>query len=214
MKAVIFDMDGVIIDSQPIADKLSTQTAKRFGVHLTEQQLHDLHGGSTQSFWTHIKKTYNLPEPVDYYIDQYDVEKEIRLYKNLKPIKGITELIVDLHEHNVALALATSASLYRMQKVLDLFGMRDTFEAFVCANDVTYPKPDPEIFLKAAGKLNTKPEECVVIEDAINGLLAAHRAGMKCVLYWRKKTPIKTSVAPSLIIKNFTKVTYDILKTL
>jgi beta-phosphoglucomutase len=182
MKAVIFDMDGVIIDSISISDKLLGHTAKQFGVHLTEKQLHELHGISGQSFWKYLKHTYNLPESVEYYINKYDVEEEIRLYKDLKPISGIPQLIDDLRKHKIPLALATSASKYRMNKFLELFQMQKTFDAIICADDVSQAKPNPEIFLKAAAKLSINPTDCIVIEDAVNGYKAATQAGMKCIL--------------------------------
>lgn len=214
MKAVIFDMDGVIIDSQSIADKLLTQTASKFGVQLTEEELHSLHGIPIESFWHYLKETYNLPEPAEYYGSHYDVEEEIRMYHDLLPIDGIPELIEDLKSHNVSLALATSASRYRMQIVLDLFEMKNTFDAVVTKDDVTHTKPDPEIFIKAAGMLDIAPSDCVVIEDAVNGLLAAHSAHMKCVLYWKKKTAINSSIKPNLITDDFTKINFTILSAL
>jgi len=214
MKAVIFDMDGVIIDSISISDKLLAQTAKRYGVHLTDRQLHDLHGISGKGFWEYMKKTYNLAKSVEYYVKQYDVEEEIRLYKDLKPIPGITELIDDLKKHNMLLALATSASKYRMNKVLELFHMQNTFDALINADDVTHAKPDPEIFLTAAEKLDVKPEDCIVIEDAVNGFIAATNAGMKCVIFRTKTTLLKDTIKPSLVTDNFAKLDYAVLEAL
>jgi len=207
-------MDGVIIDSQSIADKLLTQTAKKFGVQVTEQELHSLHGIPIESFWQYVKETYNLPESAEYYGSHYDVEEEIRMYHDLLPIDGIPQLVEDLKSHNVSLALATSASRYRMQIVLDLFEMHDTFDAVVTKDDVTRAKPDPEIFIKAAGLLHIPPSESIVIEDAVNGLVAAHQAHMKCVLYWKKKSKIKSPVQADLITDDFTKINFAKLSAL
>jgi HAD superfamily hydrolase (TIGR01509 family) len=214
MKAVIFDMDGVIIDSQSIADTLLAQTAKKFGVHLSEQELHNMHGIPFEIFWQQIKEKYNLPETAEFYGDHYDVEKEIRLYHKLMPIKGISQLLEDLKAHNIPLALATSASRYRMLKVLDIFELRETFAAMVTKDDVTHAKPDPEIFIKAAEKLHIPNKECIVIEDAIHGLKAARLAGMKCVLYWNKTTPVDPSIKPDLLTKDLSEIDYRILSKL
>jgi len=208
MKAVIFDMDGVIIDSQSIADKLLAQTAAKFGVKLSQEELHKLHGISFPAFWEYVKETYHLPKSAEYYGKHYDVEEEIRMYKDLLPIKGIPELIKDLKKHEIKLALASSASRYRIQKVLALFHLHDTFEATISYQDVKHAKPDPEIFLNAASKLKVKPEECIVIEDAINGLEAATRAGMKCVLFWHKKKKIKMSFKPTLLLDDLSKIDF------
>lgn len=214
MKAVIFDMDGVIIDSQLIADRLLNLTAKRFGVRLTKQELHNLHGVSSQTFWKYVKDTYNLPRTVDYYHKQYDVEEEICMYNDLHPIQGIPELITDLRGHNIPLALATSASKRRMQAVLDLFAMHSSFDVTICADDVIQAKPNPEIFINAADKLQILPKECIVIEDALKGLEAAIRANMKCVLYWKKKQSTYGLKKPNLVTDDFMKINYAVLSSL
>ena len=215
MKAVIFDMDGVIIDSPSISDKLLAQTAKKFGVHFTEKELHNLHGISFPAFWEYVKEKHNLPETAAIIMQATIISK--KNYRCIKIFYRLTEvpaLLKDLKKHNIRLALASSASRYRIQKILDLFHMEDTFEVTVSYQDVTHAKPDPEIFLKAAEKLKIKPEDCVVIEDAVNGFVAASKAGMKCVLYWVKTTKVKTSVKPSLVIDDFTKLDYAVLDAL
>lgn len=214
MKAVIFDMDGVIIDSQSIADRLLTQTAMQFGVQLTKTELQSMHGVPIEVFWQHIKEKYNLPESAAFYHSHYDVEEEIRLYHDLMPIVGIPELIEDLKEHNIPLALATSASRYRMQKVLDIFELHDTFDAVVTKDDVTHAKPDPEIFLKAAATLLVHPKDCIVIEDAVNGLLAAKEADMKCVLFYKNKKFTEKQIKPDVLTEDLSKITYQTLSTL
>lgn len=214
MKAVIFDMDGVIIDSQSIADRLLAQTAMKFGVQLTKTELQSMHGVPIDIFWQQIKETYHLSESAEYYYRHYDVEEEIRLYHELMPIEGIPELLEDLKTHFIPLALATSASRYRMQKVLDIFSLHSTFAAIVTKDDVTHAKPDPEIFLKAAEKIQVIPEECIVIEDAVNGLRAAKQAGMKCVLFYKNKKFTEKQLKPDILTEDLSKITYQTLAVL
>jgi HAD superfamily hydrolase (TIGR01509 family) len=99
----------------------------------------------------------------------------------VKPIKGIKMLLKKLHRDGRDIALATGSGLASAERVLGILEIRDYFKVLVTADDVTNGKPDPEVYLKTAHKLGRDPSECVVVEDARNGMLAAKLAGMTCI---------------------------------
>jgi HAD superfamily hydrolase (TIGR01509 family) len=215
MKAVIFDMDGVIIDSQPIADTLLFNSAKEQGVSLKAEEIKHLRGASLHDFWDYIKSTYHLPLSVETYESFYAVDKEIAAYKNMQPISGIRELIDDLLAHNVILGLATSASQKRMNAVLNLFNMQKIFTSKTAVDEVSKAKPNPQIYLTTAHKLNVSPLDCLVIEDSPWGLQAAKNAGMKCVFYNKTNNmPERDIIAADLVINDFHEIDYGVLETL
>jgi haloacid dehalogenase superfamily, subfamily IA, variant 3 with third motif having DD or ED/haloacid dehalogenase superfamily, subfamily IA, variant 1 with third motif having Dx(3-4)D or Dx(3-4)E len=181
MEAVIFDMDGVLIDSHSIAIRLLCEAANRYGCSLTSDEIRTWGSLSSRQFWNKVKDDFQLPHELNELIQSYDVDREIELYKELELIPGVRDLLNDLRQRGIKTALATSASSKRMNAVLDIFKIRDRFDHCVCDDEVKASKPNPQIFLLAASKLRVDPSVCVVIEDSRNGLLAAKAAGMKCI---------------------------------
>ena len=183
MEAVIFDMDGVLIDSHSIATRLLCETANRYGCSLTSDEIRSWGSLSSRQFWTKVKDDFHLPHELNELIQSYDVDKEIESYREIELISGVRDLLIVLRKRGIRTALATSASRKRMNAVLDIFRLREYFDRCVCDDEVEGSKPSPDIFLLAASKLGVNPSQCVVIEDSRNGLLAAQRAGMKCVAF-------------------------------
>lgn len=212
MQAVIFDMDGVVIDSQPVADRLLVDTAREFGAGLSESEMQQLVGASGRDFWRYVKTTYGLPFDVEHYLQQYNVDDEIAAYRGLEPILGVRLLIDDLLAHGVRLGLATTASRKRMDAVLDIFELRHAFAATTSDDEVSRSKPNPEVYLLATRKLGVRPHDCVAIEDSTRGVEAAKSAGMKCVQYVsRSGAPTHTA---DLVISDLRLLSYDRLMVL
>ncbi|MBP1989814.1 HAD family hydrolase [Paenibacillus eucommiae] len=183
MEAVIFDMDGVLIDSHSVALHLLCDTANSYGCNLTPEEIHSWGSLSSRQFWTKVKEEHQLPQEVHELIKSYNVDQEIIKYEEIGLIPGVKDLLKAIKESGIKTALATSASKKRMQAVIEMFGLSSYFDQCVCDNEVNQSKPDPEIFLLAANKLKVSPQLCVVIEDSRNGLLSAKAAGMICIAY-------------------------------
>jgi HAD superfamily hydrolase (TIGR01509 family) len=211
MKAVIFDMDGVIIDSQPIADKLLFKTAEKFGVTLTEREMELLVGASLRDFWRYVKDTYSLPLSVKEYAAHYTVDDEIAAYEGLEPIVGIRQLIDDLERNGIQMGLATTASKKRMLAVLDIFELQDFFSATTSDDDVSTSKPHPEVYLTVAKKLGVDPPECIAIEDSERGVQAAKNAGIKCIQY-RPIDPSQNATSADLVVASIEDLSHDRLQ--
>ena len=212
MEAVLFDMDGVVIDSQPVSNQMMRDCAARLELPLDEEDFAAWAGLSGPQFWELMQAKHDLPEPIGFYRGHYDVDEEIRRYASLTPVAGLVDLLGRLAD--VPRALATSGSAYRMNAVLDLFGLQDLFAAKVSVDDVTESKPNPEIFLLAAERLSVRPERCVVIEDSEHGVEAACRAGMKCIGFAGCLSPGHDLRKADVIVDHMNAITDDLLRSL
>lgn len=109
IQAVIFDMDGVIIDSHSVAYRLLCEAANTFGCSLTIEEIKTWGSLSSRQFWTKVKEEYNLPYDISFLIESYNQDREIELYKSMEPIPGVKEFLYDIKSNQVKTALATSA---------------------------------------------------------------------------------------------------------
>ena len=214
LNAVIFDMDGVLIDSEPIASRVVTGEARRFGAELTPDVLEASRGMLGRDFWASIKSRYNLPEPVQYYIDHFNVDLEIAEYSPAIISPGSVNLMTELRKASIRTALATSASKRRMEAVLEIMDWTDTFDAVVCGADVKNGKPDPEVFWLAAERLGMAPENCLVIEDSGRGIRAALAAGMVAVGYTGLGATAESLAEAHHIVSDFRDVSVDLLRSI
>ena len=184
MQAIIFDRDGVMLESEPLHDQAAIDvfTQQGFG---TEQQLqphlNDFRGCTEYDFWTFVKKTFNLEQPLEQFLDwKRDAFLDIIHNHELTLMAGLQELLPTL-KTMVPLALASSSSYSAIDAIIDGLQVRDFFTVIVSGDDVQNGKPAPDIFLLAAEKLNVNPTECSVIEDSRNGVRAANAASMRSI---------------------------------
>ena len=182
LKAVIFDMDGVIIDSEPL-HLLSTQrTLSAYGIDLPIDYLNQFVGSTTVSMFETIISDYQLSLDVDELIELDSKNcKEIYKEKGMTPVDGVQELIRDLYQHGIKLAVASSSPLKRIETVTKKFGIQKYFTKLISGTTVTNPKPAPDIFLETLKQLGVNKKEAVIIEDSKNGTLAAKAAGIPCI---------------------------------
>jgi HAD superfamily hydrolase (TIGR01509 family) len=183
--AVIFDMDGVIADSEYFNVKAKHIILHNAGVEV-DWHYHDKFLGTTHEYmWTQMKEEFpQLKEEVRYYIDLWvKTRKELIQEEGLKPMPGVVNLIHRLKEKGLKLAVASSSLKEDIMENMDTFGITDCFDTFVSGSECENGKPDPEIFLRAAKALGKDPEECTVVEDSTAGVAAAKAAGMRCIGY-------------------------------
>lgn len=183
IKAVIFDMDGVVAETERIHIEAEMQTMSKYGIRISEDELHEYTGTTAKVMFTELIKKYGLNTTFDKMFD----EKEKVLFKLLEegvqPTKGVVDLLFKLKKMKKKLAIASSSHRRMIEYVLKKLEIADFFDSVVGAEDVTRSKPDPEIFLITARRLKVKPEECLVIEDSELGVKAAKKANMKCLGY-------------------------------
>lgn len=186
IKAVIFDMDGVIIDSEPIHLEFAMELFKKLGFNMSVEEYSKFVGTTSKYMWDTIKKKYNLENTIEELIEMerngfFDFLSSPD--KVIEPIAYIPELLKALHENNYKIALASSSPIRLIEFIMESLKIRKYFDELVTGDFVKRSKPEPDVFLYAADKLGVLPEECVVIEDSHNGVLAAKNAGMKCIGY-------------------------------
>lgn len=183
-RAVLFDMDGVISDTERFYIEAIIERLKREGISVTPVQINDLFGSTMRHNWGVLKERYGLQGDVDTYVDEVHEIKEYLLEtQGLKPMPGVVELIRKLHGAGILLAVASSSPREVIEHHLEAFGIQDCFDTIVSGLECREGKPAPEIYLRAAKNLGAVPAECVVIEDSTNGVKAGKAAGMYCYAY-------------------------------
>ena len=168
--AVVFDLDGVIIVSELLWTEKRRELAEQSGGRWLDEAQERMQGLSSPE-WTRYMRD-DLKVPLD--------PREISAAEDLPLVPGAVASVRALDER-WPLALASSANRELIDLVLELSGLAESFDATVSSEEVANGKPSPDVFLEAAGRLETPPERCVAIEDSGNGILAAHAAGMKVI---------------------------------
>jgi len=184
-KAFIFDMDGVIINTEEIFDRYFEELGNDIGIDLSKKIIDPLRGLSDDKIWKYLIEQYNLKESPDYYntIVLDKVNNELRTNTAIELEDGILELLDYLKLKKYRIALASSADKERILLIIDQFKIKAYFEVVVSADDVENAKPNPDIYLLAAKQLKVHPKNCWVLEDSTFGIKAAKSAGMKCIGY-------------------------------
>lgn len=181
-EAFIFDMDGVIIDSEPLHFQVDQDTMSHFGVAIRKEDLEEYVGMTNPEMWSGIRIKYRLKESVPEIIDYQLKEKLAALSElNVAPIGGIVELIQELHGRAVKIGLASSSPRIFIEAVLNKFGITRFFDCIMSGEEVRNGKPAPDVYVETANLLGVSADRCVVLEDSKHGVAAAKAAGMKCI---------------------------------
>jgi beta-phosphoglucomutase len=192
IKAVIFDLDGVIADSEPISGKSTAMVLGKRGVSLTDDERRLAFGRRSPDIFSDALRARGkkfAKADIETMVAEKNAIMLSLMKDNLKAIPGSIELIGLLSKKGLKLALATSSHKDKMKMEVEELGIDGLFNVIVTGDDVSRGKPDPEIFLLAAKRLGMKPAECAVIEDSSFGVRAAKRAGMFAIGFASKNSP-------------------------
>jgi len=182
-KAYIFDMDGVIVNSEPFHIKAELEVLHKHGYNPLPEELEKYTGTTPEFMFRDMIARHNLDTTVDEIEDEKDKLLLSLLEKHVEPIPGVIDLIKRLKTDGYKLAVASSSHRNFINFVLTTLEIKDVFDEIVSGQDVENGKPAPDIFLLAAEKLGATPNECIVIEDATHGIAAANAAGMTSIGY-------------------------------
>lgn len=187
---VIFDMDGVLVDSEPFIIKAATQMFAELGLKITPDDFHPFTGTGENRFLGGVAEKYNFPVDIPQAKKRtYDIYLEI-IKGNLKPLPGVKEFINQCRKSSKKIAVASSADWRKVKgNLAEIKTPAETFDAIVAGEDVKNKKPAPDIFLLAAKKIGINPKDCLVVEDAPSGIKAAKAAGCKCLAITSSFTP-------------------------
>lgn len=216
LKAVIFDMDGVIIDSEPLHHKAYHMMFKDVNADVTSEQYEAFTGQSTLNVCKQVCETFNLdasPETL-VAIKRKHYEQIFENDKTFDLIDGVLDLIKDYHANGLTLVLASSASMPSINRIFNRFNLNPYFKAKLSGADLKASKPHPEIFIKAAKASGFKREECFVIEDSTNGIKAANAANIFCVGFDSVHSKNQDYSTANKVITNFKAIEFNIAKNL
>lgn len=199
-QAVIFDLDGTLLDNNSYHLKSWLRYLKNIGRSISEEEYNANVNGRTNS--DVIRYIYGK-DVTDEEILKYTLEKEAlyrELYKPfIKPIPGLIKFLELLQDKNIPMAIATSGIQPNIDFMFEEVPIRQFFKEIVNSSHITKGKPDPEIYLKVASLLNVTPGNCLVFEDAVVGIKAAKAAGMKVIAVATTQTKEELSIADMII---------------
>ena len=203
---VIFDMDGVLIDSQPLHFETDLKVLREAGADPKRKDVERLAGTPNKERWPEYIRKFRLAAQAGELIALYhEIFTEMFLKGNFEPSRGVSQLIGLLRSEKIKTAVASSTNFSLVSLILDRIGLKD-FDAIITGEMVARGKPAPDIFLAAALALNASPENCAVIEDSASGVASAKDAGMFCVAY-RNPTSGKQNLLPAdMIIDSFSEI--------
>ena len=183
LKAVIFDMDGVLVDSEPLHYEVNKITMmEKFGIDLDYEYYKQYIGSTVMAMWKKIIKDFSIERYTSEELFDLSEEVKERLVdeKGYPEVPGVVDFVKSI-SGKYKLAVASSSALVNIEKNVTKLGIKDDFSSLVTGLSVANPKPSPDIFLKAAELLGVEPSECIVVEDSCNGTRAAKAAGMACI---------------------------------
>ena len=184
MEAFLFDMDGVIVDTQQYHSRALQQVFTEIGVSVSLAELSQYAGTKRGASFRGIAAQRGLKLPVEQLSARKDVLfNDIIAHTQLQPIEGIPELLAKLQAAGIPMAIASSSSDAFIAYIVDCLHIRSFFDALLSGENLPESKPNPAIYQLTAQTLGVAPEQCVVLEDAALGVQAAKAAGMYCIGY-------------------------------
>ena len=216
IQTVIFDMDGVIVDTEPVHRYAYFQHFSELNIDVSEELFTSFTGNSTRNVFQRVNTIFNLNADVEELIlrkrtifnDAFDHKEDLKL------LEGVEHLIKNLHENGVELILASSASKVTIDRVFRRFGLHPYFTNIVSGEDFPKSKPHPAIFEFAASLSKAPKENCIVIEDSTNGVLAAKAAGIYCVGYNSIHSKLQDLSKADKIVNHFNELDYNVIANL
>jgi HAD superfamily hydrolase (TIGR01509 family) len=188
IEAVVFDLDGVIVDSEHVWDEVREELARERGGRWHERAQADMMGMSSTEWSRYMHDVIGLPEPPEEISAEVVRRMHARYREHLPLIDGAVEAVRRLGA-SFRLGLASSSNRELIDAVLEASGLAPLFEATVSSEEVPRGKPVPDVFLEAARRLGVPPERCAAVEDSGNGIRAAHAAGMRVLAIPNRRYP-------------------------
>lgn len=216
IKTVIFDMDGVLVNSEPLHHEVSLVQFKDLNIDVTEEIYSTFTGNSNKMIYKKLKDRFQLSHEIDdlilaknnLFIDAFDKKEDLQL------MPGVKDLIIDLYKNGIQLIVASSSEMQIINKVFERFDLNQYFTHKISGNDFPESKPNPAIFLKAASLSEAPIEQCLVIEDSTNGIKAAKAAGIFCIAYKSEGVDSQDQSLADTIVYDFNDLDFERIKNI
>lgn len=216
VKTVIFDMDGVLVNSEPLHHEVSLVQFKNLNIEVTDEVFATFTGNSNKMIYQKLKDRFGLPHNIKdlilaknkLFIEAFDKKEDLHL------MPGVKDLIIDLYKNKVQLIVASSSEMEIIDKVFERFDLDQYFTHKVSGNDFPESKPNPDIFIKAASYSKAPIDECIIIEDSTNGIKAAKAAGIFCIAYKSKDVDSQDQSLADLIIYDYEDLNFEKMKNI
>ena len=213
IQTVIFDMDGVIVDTEPVHSYAYFQHFAELNIDVSKDMFTSFMGNSTRNTFQKLKELFPIDSEVEELIqrkrtlfnDAFDSKEDLYL------IEGVEQLIQDLHRNGIQLILASSAAKVTIERVFNRFNLHQYFTHIVSGEDFPDSKPHPAIFKYAASLSIAPKENCIVIEDSTNGIKAAKAAGIFCVGYNSENSKLQELSLADVIVEHLYELNFEII---
>jgi len=210
---VIFDMDGVIVDTEPIHYAAFQEHFRQLMISVPDELYATFTGNSTRNIYEKLKEKFELEGEVADMVEMkralfnnaFDVSEDLFL------LEGVEDLIKDLKSNGMQLVLASSSARVTIGRIFKRFNLNQYFSHIVSGADFPRSKPDPAIFLKAVELSGDPAENCIVIEDSTNGILGAKRAGIYTIGYKSEHSKLQDLSMADQVIAHFNELNFDII---
>ena len=209
-------MDGVIVDTEPVHHFAYNQHFKQLNIEITPEMYASFTGNSTKNIFEKLKAHFNLKEDVttlvetkrNLFNDAFDHKEDLYL------LEGVEDLIKELHTNGIQLVLASSSAHVTINRIFTRFNLHQYFTHIVSGEDFPKSKPHPAIFQHAAFLSGTPIENCIVIEDSTNGILAAKAAGIYCIGYDSVNSKMQDYSKADKVISHFNELSFEKIRTI
>jgi len=210
-RAVVFDLDGVLWDGEPLYHEGFNIVLRPLGHEVTTQEYEQIMGNSVEAAWEWVIGRFKLTEPPEQFYAAYDAAVLDLLAQPVEPLPGVRETIARLKSIPVPVGLASASLRQWVDATLAGIGLAEEFEVTVSASEVEHAKPAPDLYLQAAEKLGVPPAECIAVEDTRTGVTSARAAGMYVVQVRAASTALPPIEEADAVIESYAEFDFALL---